>query len=101
MRSVTNAISILGPIIEDDNYSNSSSSMASKNHLFASILETHPMIFNVRLVFSRTNIHNAQLFNDPISRWVVRTEEHPTTFDPSPWIKEISIWDNGDRLRSP
>ena len=60
--------------------------MASKNHVSASISDTHPMIFNVRLVFARTNAHNAQLFKDPMNYWVVKIEEHPMTFDPSPWV---------------
>ena len=44
------------------------------------------MIFNVKLVFSRTNIHDAQLFKDPMNHWVVKIEEHPTAFDLSPWV---------------
>ena len=64
--SVTNTIPILRPIIEEDNYLDLSSSMASKNHISASILDTHPMIFNVRLVFARTNIHDAHLLKDPM-----------------------------------
>ena len=57
--NVTNAILILKPRVEEDSYLDSSSSMAFENHVFASILEAHPMIFNVRLVFVRTNIHDA------------------------------------------
>ena len=64
----------------------SSSSMASETHVSASILDTHPMIFNVRLVFARTNIHNAQLFKDPMNHWIVKIEEHPIAFDPTPWV---------------
>ena len=44
------------------------------------------MLFNVRLVFVRTNTFDAQLFKDPMNRWVVKIEEQPTAFDPSPWV---------------
>ena len=44
------------------------------------------MDFNVRLEFVHTNAHDAQLYKDPMNRWVVKIEEHPTTFDPSPWV---------------
>ena len=33
----------------------------------------------------RTNAHDAQLYKDPMNRWVVKIEEHPTIFDPSTW----------------
>ena len=46
----------------------------------------YSMDFNVRLVFEHTNAHDAQLYKDPMSRWVVKKEEHPTAFDPSPWV---------------
>ena len=83
--SVTNAAP-LRPILEEDSYSDSSSSMASETHVSASVPDTHPMLFNIRLVFARTNTQDAQLFKDPMNRWVVKIEEHPTAFDPSPSI---------------
>ena len=48
--------------------------------------ETHSMAFNLRLAFAWTNIHNAQLYKDPMKCWVIKIEKHPTTFDPSPWV---------------
>ena len=84
--SVTNVVPILKPIQEEDSFSKSSSSMASETHVSASIRDNHPMLFNVRLVFARTNTQDVQLFKDPINRWVVKIEEHPTAFDPSPWV---------------
>ena len=84
--SVTNAVPILEPIQEEDSILESSSSMASETHVSASIPDNHPMLFNVRLVFARTNTLDAQLFKDPMNRWVVKIEEHPTAFDPSPWV---------------
>ena len=60
--------------------------MASKAHASASVHETHSLAFNVRLAFARTNIHDAQLYKDPMNCWVVKIEEHLTAFDPSPWV---------------
>ena len=85
-KSVTNVVPILEPIQEEDSFLKSSSSMASETHVSASIPDNHPMLFNVRLVFARTNTQDAQLFKDPMNRWVVKIEEHPTAFDPSPWV---------------
>ena len=84
--SVTNVVPILEPIQEEDSFLESSSSMASETHVSASIPDNHPMLFNVRLVFAQTNTQDAQLFKDPMNRWVVKIEEHPTAFDPSPWV---------------
>ena len=84
--SVTNAVPILELIQEQDSFLESSSSMAFETHVLASIPDNHPMLFNVRLVFARTNTQDAQLFKDPMNRWVVEIEEHPTAFDLSPWV---------------
>ena len=84
--SVTNAVPILESIQEEDSFLESSSSMAFETHVLASIPDNHPMLFNVRLVFARTNTQDAQLFKDPMNRWVVKIEEQPKAFDPSPWV---------------
>ena len=58
------------------------------------------MAFNVRLAFAQTNVHEAQLYKDPMNRWVVMIEEHPTTFDPAPWVNyqgEIYMGQEGVR----
>ena len=47
---------------------------------------SYSMGFNVRLEFVHTNAHDAQLYKDPMNRWVMKIEEHPTAFDPSPWV---------------
>ena len=65
--NVANVVPILKPIIEEDSFSNTSSSMASKTHVSAKFPDTHTMLFNVRLFFARTNTHNNQLFKDPIN----------------------------------
>ena len=44
------------------------------------------MEFNVKVEFVQTNAHDAQLYKEPMNRWVVKIEEYPTTFDPSPWV---------------
>ena len=95
---VRNVVPVLRPIIEEDSYSNTSSSMASKTHVSASVLDTHPMLFKFRLVFARTNTHDAQLFKDPMNQWVVKIEEHPMNFDTSPWVnyqREMYIGQEG------
>ena len=80
--SVTNMIPILKLKVEEETFSVSwSSNMASKTHASASIPKTHSMVFNVRLIFAKINIHNAQLYKDPMNRWVVKIEEHPIAFD--------------------
>ena len=73
--SVTNDVPILRLIIEEESFFDTSLIMASENHVSASIPDSHPMLFNVRLVFARTNTHDAQLFKDPMNRWVVKIEE--------------------------
>ena len=83
---MTNAVPILEPIQEEDSFLDSSSSMASESQVSVSIPNNHLMLSNVRLVFARTNTQDAQLFKDPMNRWVVKIEEHPTAFDPSPWV---------------
>ena len=72
--SVTNAVPILEPIQEEDSFLESSSSMDSETHVLASIPDNHPMLFNVRLVFARTNTQDGQFFTDPINHWVVKIE---------------------------
>ena len=84
--SVTNAIPILQPIVEEESLLKSSSSMAFETYTWASIPKSHSMAFNVRLVFARANILNAQIYKDPMNHWVVKIEEHPIAFDPSPWV---------------
>ena len=84
--SVTYAVPILRPIIEEDSYSSTSSSMAFETDVSACVPDTHPILFNARLVFVRTNTHDAQLFKDPMNWWVVKIEEDPTAFDPSLWV---------------
>ena len=44
------------------------------------------MAFNVRLAFAQINDQDAQLYQDPMNMWVVKIEEHPTLYDPSPWV---------------
>ena len=41
------------------------------------------MAFNMRLTYIKTN---AQLFQDPMNRWVVWVEDTPTAFDATPWV---------------
>ena len=82
--SVTNAHQVLEPIFKDKTLSDSTSSIASEMPI-ANAPE-YSMAFNVRLAFARTNAHEAQLYKDPMNRWVVTIEEQSTVFDPTPWV---------------
>ena len=42
------------------------------------------MVLNMKLTFEKTN--GAQLYTDPMNRWVVKVEDHPTTFEDTPWV---------------
>ena len=68
--SITNAVSILKAIVEEETFPNSLSSMASKTHTFASNPQIHSMVMNVRLPFAKINIHDAQIYKDPINHWI-------------------------------
>ena len=46
----------------------------------------YSMAFNVRLTFSYTNVHNAQLYIDPMNMWIVKVKGHPMAFDPTTWV---------------
>ena len=74
---MTNARHILEPIVEDETLSESTSSMACETHSFAEVPTPYSMAFNVRLSFARLNDHEAQIYKDPMNRWVVKVEEHP------------------------
>ena len=58
------------------------------------------MVFNMRLMFSKTNTHGAQLYKDPLDRWVVKVEDHPTAFEIRPFVNyqgELYMGHNGER----
>ena len=82
--SVTNPCLILEPIVEEDIYSNSTSSMSMDAHV-TKILE-YSMAFNMRLALVKTNGHGAQLYKDPMNRWVVKVEDHPMAFEAATWV---------------
>ena len=37
------------------------------------------------LAFVKRNAHDAQLYRDPMGRWVVKVEDRPTPFEIAPW----------------
>ena len=49
-------------------------------------LREFSMAFNMRLMYVKTNDHGAQLFQDPMNRWVVHVKDTPTAFDAAPWV---------------
>ena len=44
------------------------------------------MAFNMRLTYIKTNDHIAQMFQDPMNRWVVLVEDTLIAFDAAPWV---------------
>ena len=71
--SVTNSRPMLEPIEEIDTPTNTSTTMDSE-----APNETMPdlsLAFNMRLKFVKRNAHDAQLFRDPMGRWVVKVED--------------------------
>ena len=62
--------------------------------------QEYSMAFNMRLMFSKTNAHGAQLYKDPLDRWVVKVEDHPTAFEIAPFVNyqgELYMGQNGER----
>ncbi|MCO5567204.1 hypothetical protein L7F22_020892 [Adiantum nelumboides] len=85
--SVTNARQVLEPIVEDSFESSSNSSMASGTPTASADMHgPFSMAFNVRLAFAHVNLHGAELYRDPMNRWVVKIAEPPTQFDPAPFV---------------
>ena len=96
--SVTNSYHALEPIVEEETFSDSTSSMSME----ARVLETqeYSMAFNMRLVFSKTNAHGSQLYKDPLDRWVIKVKDHPTAFEIAPFMTyqgELYMGQNGER----
>ena len=58
------------------------------------------MAFNMRLTYVKTNDHGAQLFQDPMNRWVVHVKDTPTAFDAAPWVNyqgDLYMAQSGER----
>lgn len=77
--SITHSYHALESIVEEERFSNSTSSMSIEARVSAT--QEYSMAFNMRLVFSKTNTHGAQLYKDPLDRWVIKAEDHPTAFE--------------------
>ena len=75
---------VLTPILEEEYISDTTSSMSLDARNVD--LPEFSMAFNMRLMYVKTNDHGAQLFQDPMNRWVVCVEDTPTTFDAAPWV---------------
>ena len=48
------------------------------------ILPDYSMAFNKRLAFVKANGNGAQLYKDPMNRWVVKVEDHLMAFEATP-----------------
>ena len=96
--SVTNAYHDLEPIVEEEVFSDSTSSMSLGAQ--ASEVPEYSMAFNMRLTFAKANSHGAQLYKDPMSRWVVKIEDIPTAFEANPWVNyqgDLYMGQGGER----
>ena len=65
--SFTNSYNALEPKVEEEFFSNSSSSMSLEAQAIK-VLE-YSSAFNMRLVCAKKNSHRAQLYKDPMSQW--------------------------------
>ncbi|MCO5595831.1 hypothetical protein L7F22_049882 [Adiantum nelumboides] len=78
--SVTNARTVLEPIVEDSIESSLTFSMASGTPTTSTDMHgPFSMVFNVRLAFAHINQHGVELYRDPMNRWIVQ-------FDPAPFV---------------
>ena len=82
--SVSKSYHFLEPVVEEECIFDSTSSISLdvRNIDFPKF----SMAFNMRLTYVKTNNHGAQLFQDPMKRWVVCVEDTPTAFDAAPWV---------------
>ena len=98
--SVTNSYHVLGPIVEEDIFLDSTSIMSME--AWVSETQEYSMAFNMRLVFStKTNTHGAQMYKDPLDRWVVKIADHPMAFEIAPFVnyqEELYMEQNGERF---
>ena len=96
--SVTTTYHILEPIVEEEALSDSTSNMS----LGAQSVEVpaYSMAFNMRLAFVKANSHGAQLYKDPMSRWVVKIEDVAMAFEANPWVNyqgDLYMGQGGER----
>ena len=96
--SVANSFHALESVLEEGTFSDSTSSMSMDAHV--SETQEYSMAFNMRLEFSKTNTHGAQIYKDPLGRWVVKIEDNPTTLETAPFVNyqgELYMGQNGER----
>ena len=63
----------------------SGSSMDTKSSFYSNS-HGFELDFDARLRFHMENIHGAKIYKDPFHKYVVKIEDHPSDFDPSPWV---------------
>ena len=75
--------------IEEETLSDSSMATSSSVPPIGLDLE-----YDGKLRYLKENNHEALIYKDFISRYVVKIEDHVTPFDPTPWVisKEIDTW---------
>ena len=82
--SVSSSYHIIESVVEEGivSFSTSNMSLDAQSNDFLEF----SMAFNMRLTFVKTNNHNAQLYQDSMSHWVVKVKGTPIAFDTTPWI---------------
>ena len=96
--SITNAYHTLEPILEEEILFKSTSSMSLGAQ--ATEVPEYSMAFNMRLAFGKANSHGAQLYKDPMSRWVLKIEDVYTAFEANPWVNyqgDLYMGQGGER----
>ena len=96
--SISNLYHALTPILEEEYIFDTTSSM-SLNTKNVDLLK-FSMSFNMRLTYVRTNDHGAQLFQDPMNRWVVCVKDTPTAFEQhhGSITKVTCTWDSQENI---
>ena len=82
--SVSNLYHALTPILEEEYISDTMASMSLDARNVD--LPEFSMAFNMRLTYVKTNDHGAQLFQDPMNRWIVCVKDTLIAFDVAPKI---------------
>ena len=62
----------------------STSSMSLEAHATKAL--DYSMAFYMKLAFVKMIGHKAQVYKDPMNRWVVKVEYYLTTFEAAPWV---------------
>ena len=79
--------------VVSDTLSNSSMETGGSSHV------NQPDIvldYNIKITFIRDNNHGALIYKDPLNRFLIKIEDHPTKFEATPFVNY-----QGDRYIGP